>query len=834
MTPVEARRKALIKLGGIEQTKEIYRDRRGFPLVESLIQDLRYGLRMLSKSPGFTAIALLTLALGIGGTTAIFSVVYGVLIDPWPYRDSDRLGVLHAHNTVQNWQNWALVSAPEWLDYRRQNHVFDEVIGGTFENVLMTGVDAPQDFDGSLVTTNTFRVLGVQPLLGRAFTDEDGKPGAPPVVVLGHKVWQANFGGDSGIIGKTLILNHQPTTVIGVMPPRLDTDMWLPTDLARRPAGGQYFVEGRLKAGVSYEQATADIAILAKRFAAVYPKDHPKDVTFVVESFTTAYTSYIRPTWFILLGAVSMLLLIACVNVANLLLARATVRQREFAIRASLGASHIRLIRQLLIESLLLALGGAILGCAVSQAALAGLLSIVPDEYIKKGEAVVRMNGTALLFALGTALISALLFGLTPALRAARADLQEPLKAKSRGAGDSRGHGRLRNLLIVSEVALSLVLLTGGGLLIRSFFTLRYADPGYDLDNVIGADVHLPEDRYRTAEQRNQFHLESLRRMRALPGVVSAALSWPPMRNGWNFPFKIAGKSSGEQPRAWVRFSGDRFFETLRIPLLQGRAISEADLLKARKVAVVNRAFVNRYFAGESPLGRQITVMPEEMTSFKMVEQEWFEIIGVVGDTRHWSATGPNLRPGIFLNYTVEGTPWNAILMRSTVGRARLANPIRRNFSAIDKELPAGVWDLRGELNQWYSEPRFVLTMLAAFGSLGLVLVSFGVYGVLAYHASQRTHEIGIRMALGAQGAEVRWLVLKAGLRSLLLGIAIGVPASIGLTKVLQNRIWGIKTADPLTLGAVVLVLAAVGLAAAYFPARRATQVDPMVALRFE
>jgi putative ABC transport system permease protein len=265
----------------------------------------------------------------------------------------------------------------------------------------MTGVDAPQDFDGSLVTTNTFRVLGVQPLLGRAFTDEDGKPGAPPVVVLGHKVWQANFGGDSGIIGKTLILNHQPTTVIGVMPPRLDTDMWLPTDLARRPAGGQYFVEGRLKAGVSYEQATADIAILAKRFAAVYPKDHPKDVTFVVESFTTAYTSYIRPTWFILLGAVSMLLLIACVNVANLLLARATVRQREFAIRASLGASHIRLIRQLLIESLLLALGGAILGCAVSQAALAGLLSIVPDEYIKKGEAVVRMNGTALLVRIG-------------------------------------------------------------------------------------------------------------------------------------------------------------------------------------------------------------------------------------------------------------------------------------------------------------------------------------------------------------------------------------------------------------------------------------------------
>jgi predicted permease len=844
MSPVEARRQALIKLGGVEQTKEIYRDRRGFPLVESLIQDIRYGLRMLAKSPAFTAIALLTLALGIGGTTAIFSVVYGVLIDPWPYRDSDRLAVLMAYGTAQPWQNWARVSAREFLDYQQQNHVFAEVIGITSDDVRLTGSGTAEYYNGRLVTTNTFRVLDVPPLLGRAFTDEDGKPGAAPVVMLGYKVWQGKFGGDPGIVGKTLTLNHQPTTVIGVVPPRLPSDLWLPTTISRAEArpDRRYSFEARLKPGVSFEQATADIAVLAKRFAKVYPNDH-KDVIFTVESLTFGFTRHLRPTWGILLGAVGLLLVIACVNVANLLLARATGRQREFAIRASLGASHIRLVRQIMVESLLLALGGAALGCAVAWPALVGLLAIVPEQYMESS-AVVRINGPVLLFSLGTALVSALLFGIAPALGAARADLQEPLNASSRGSGESRGHGRLRRLLVVSEVALSLVLLTGGGLLIRSFFAFRYADLGYNPDNFLEGAVTLPEERYKTAEQRKQFCLELLRRVRALPGVISATVnSIGSAGEGALLPMEIAGKPSAGRRSASLAFSDDHFFETMGIQLLQGRTISEEDMVHARKVAVINRALATKYFGGENPLGRQIKLLPAMNIGDwpPPALQVWFEVVGVVADTRNSNNIGKAVTPMVCVPSTVfvEGVGMDPLfpLVVRTVGEpARMVIAVRRTLTEIDKDVsmdgPRPVRELMDKT--WYTEPRFVLTMFVAFASLGLVLVSIGVYGVLSYHASQRTHEIGIRMALGAQAAEVRWLVLMAGLRSLLVGIAIGVPASIALAKVLQNRIWGIKTADPLTLVAVSLVLTAVGLVACYMPARRATKVDPMVALRFE
>jgi putative ABC transport system permease protein len=845
MTPVEARRQALIKLGGVEQTKEIYRDRRGIPLVESFIQDVRYGLRMLAKSPGFTAIALLTLALGIGGTTAIFSVIYGVLIAPFPYRDSHRLAVLDAQNTAEGGRYFAKVSADEWLDYQEQNHVFDEVIGGTLEEVRLTGSGTAEVYWGPQVTANTFRALGVLPLLGRAFTDEDGRSDAPPVVVLSYEVWQSKFGRDPGIIGKTLVLNQQPTTVIGVMQPReCPGDLLRPTTISRAegPGNKRHFLEGRLKPGVSFKQATADIALLAQRFAKVYPNDHPKDVTFTVHSFALAFTGHLRYTWGILLGAVGLLLLIACVNVTNLLLARATGRQREFAIRASLGASNIRLIRQLMVESLLLALGGTVLGCAFAQAALTGLLAIVPERYLDG--AVVRINGPVFLFSIGTALLCALLFGMAPALRAARADLQEPLKASSRGAGESRGHGRLRRLLVVSEVALSMVLLTGGGLLIRSFFALRYADLGYNLDNLLEGGFQLPEDRYKTAEQRNQFRLELMRRVRALPGVTSAALTFPGLWFSRLTPIEIDGKPSAEHRSASLRFSDDRFFETMGIQLLQGRTISEDDMVHARKVAVISRALVTKYFGGEGPLGRQIRVPLEMITrwpppSFQQAQQAWFEIVGVVADTRHSDETETAVQPMMWFPYTTAGELTLQVFIVRTAGEpARLTNAVQRTVADMDKDLSMwghGPLVVRESLDRnWYSEPRFVLTMLVTFASLGLVLVSIGVYGVLSYHASQRTHEIGIRMALGAQAAEVRWLVLKSGLRSLVVGIAIGVPASIALARILQNRIWGIKSADPPTLGAVALLLTAVGLAACYIPARRATKVDPMVALRFE
>jgi len=817
--------------------------------VGTLIQDIRFGLRMLAKNPGFTAVAVLTLALGIGGTTAIFSIFYGAVLNPFPYPDSHRLAVLVSHDKRQG-DSFAWVSGPEFLDYQKQNRVFDEVICTSWISVVLTGTTVPVRLDGWGVTDNVFRVLGASPLFGRPLTPEDDKPGAPPVVVLSYKGWRSKFRGDPGIVGRTLILNHIPTTVIGVMPPRFAWggvdysgvprgDCLLPAGLSRRRAtdGVQYCtLIGPLKAGVSIEQAAADVAVLSKRFAKVYPRDHPKDMTFGVESLVRMATGQLRKTLYILLGAVGLLLLIACVNVANLLVARATGREREFAIRASLGASRGRLVRQLTIESLLLAIGGAVLGCLVTWNLLGALVAIFPPLNIPP-EAVIRINGPVLLFTLGATLLSTMLFGLAPALLAVGKDLQAPLKASGRGVGESRGHHRLRNLLVVSEVALSLLLLTGAGLLIRSFIALQRVDPGFNLDHVLVAVIVLPEDRYKTVEQKNQYHMELLRRVRTLPGVASAALGVPPPTYTSDFTaVEIAGKPSAEGRRALLYYSSDRFFETMRIRLLQGRTISEEDLVQTRKVAVINRTFASKYFGADDPLGRQIKLPDFETEPFS-IRQPWFEVVGVVTDIRHSDPQVPP-QPEIYLPHTfaVAGGWKLGLFVRTMSEPAVLSKSVGLEAAAIDKDLPVEFDSpLRDRLKDfWFAEPRFLLTMLVVFASLGLVLVSIGVYSVLSYAVSRRTHEIGIRMALGAQATDVRRMVMMSGLRWLAVGIGIGIPASIALAKILQNRIWGIKSADPLTLIVVSLVLMAVGLAACYFPARRATKVDPIVALRYE
>lgn len=836
--PREAHYGARRGFGNVASLKETSREMWGFPLAETLLQDFRYGLRQLRRNPGFTVVAILTLALGIGGTTAIFTVLYDGLIHPWPYTETDRLGTLVLEDRAQNQENWALISASEWLDFKEQNNVFSDVFGGTFENGVLTGSEPATQYFGRRITPNSHRVLGVAPLLGRDFTEDDARPGAPPVVLLGYQFWQKYFGGDPSVLGKTIVLNHRPTTVIGMMPKRLsvEDELYLPATVTRTQPLEQfpYYFKGRLKQGVSFEQAAEDIAFLAKRFASVYPNDRPKGAVFTVKSFRAGIAPLRRP-WEILLGMVGLLLLIACVNVANLLLARSTTRQREIAIRAALGAGRGRLVRQFLIESLMLATGGAALGCFLARSALGSLAAIAMIADTLPGEAEIHMNGAVLLFTLTTALLSTLLFGLAPALLAASRDPQEPLKAAGRGAGEMVGHGRLRNLLVVSEVALSLVLLTAGGLLIRSFLGARYAELGYDT-NVMGAGYQLPEYRYKTPDQRNQFNLEALRRVRALPGVLSATLSFPPMDWDEEYPVEIAGKPSAGNQMTRVRYSGDRFFETLGIPLLQGRAFSEDDLLHSRRVAVVNRAFVNKYFAGESPLGQKITVVLKDIIGTNLGRQAGYEIIGVAGDTKP-NGTVSTFGPGVFLIFTdrVTADPgWAQILTRFKGGSPGSANSVRQVFTAMDKELPINTgWTLQNREDH-FTEPRMIMTLLVAFALLGLVLASVGVFGVLSYSVSRRTKEIGLRMALGAEATDVRWWVLKAGLRWLLVGIGIGIPASIALAKILQDRIWGIKSADPLTLVAVSLVLIAVGLAACYFPARRATKVDPLVALRNE
>jgi putative ABC transport system permease protein len=845
MEPEEAHYTALRQFGNVSSMKEECRERWSIRIIEELTQDVRYGLRQLRRNPGFTTLAIITLALGIGGVTAIFSVVYGAMLHPLPYADSHRLAVLVSRNAREGTdQGFAWISASEFLDYREQNRVFDEVLGVAGGHTLLTGTDVPDQIDRAFwVTDNFFRALGVPPLIGRSLTPEDSKPGAPPVVVLSYKLWQSRFGGVPGIVGHSLVLNSRPTTVVGVMPSRftpLDAHLFLPAIPSRNKLANQpeYFsLIGHLKPGVSIAQAASNVAVLSKRFAAVYPKDHPPEVTFGIESYNDASVWEFRKTLFILLGAVGFLLLIACTNVANLLLARSSTRQHEVAIRAAVGASRGRLVRQFLVESLLLALGGAILGCLFARSVLKGLVTIIPPDRLPS-EALVRISGTVLVFTLGLALLSTLLFGLAPAMLAVRRDVQAPLMAVNRGGSESLGHHRLRGLLVVSEVALSLVLLMGAGILIRGFVALHEIKLGYNTDHLLLSNILLPVERYKTVAERNQFHIEVLRRVRSLPGVVSAALgSSTPLGHGGPTPIEIFGKSKTGNWRPYLDFLSDRYFHTAGIPLLKGRDISEGDFTHARKVAVVNRAFVTRYLAGRNPLGRQFRVI-ESAGSQNPHQPVWFEIVGVVADTVSAGEIGPEIatEPRLYVPYTVAGAPWTSLLLRTVGQPESLLKSVRREVAAIDKEVPVGYSaSMQYQLNlEWYTEPRFVMGMLAGFALLGMVLVCIGVYGVLSYAVSQRTQEFGIRMALGAQAADVRRMVLQWGLRWLAIGIGIGVPVSIALERILRNRIWGITSADPLTLIAVCLVLTAVGLAACYFPARRASKVDPIVALRYE
>ena len=809
--------------------------------MQTFLQDLRFGLRMYGRNPAFTLLATATLALGIGAATVMFSVIEGAVLNPFPYKDSHRLAVLVVRDTAYSPDYyWGWIPVQEFLDYRIQNHVFDALIGATHDQIVMTSGDVPVDFNGLKATGNLFQVAGVPPLLGRTFTPADAEPGAPPVVVLGYKAWESKFGGDPRIIGRTLILNRRPTTVIGVMPPRFAwqaSDMFFPvTFSAAETSGEPVYVSliGRLKHGVSIEQAVAEVAVLSKNDAALHPKEHPKSMSFSAELLTDAAVGReAHRVFYILFGAVGLLFGIACVNVANLLLARATSRETEIAIRASLGAGRLRLVRQFMVESLLLAAGGAFLGCLLAWAGLKGVLAVVPVWDIP-AESDIRINGLVLVFTVVVALGGTLLFGLAPALHALQRDFQGDLRSGGRGAGESRRHGRLRNLLVVSEVALSLVLLTGAGMLLRSFFAIRHIELGYDPSNVLSAYFMLPESRYKTIEQRNQFSLEALRRVRGLPGVVSAVFAAPPpVYGGWSSGIEITGKVSQEDWRTRMRAVSDGYFSTMRIPLVEGRAITEEEYVHARMLAVVNQSFVRKYFVGENPLGRQVTA--KQLPDFgASVKSSTFEIVGVAADICDSGPDQPS-GPEMYFPYTVRGLRWRSLLVRTAQAPTLLLNPVRRVVAAMDKELPLEGEPLVELQNRnWYSDPQFELILMSIFAALGLALVLIGVYSVLSYSVTQRTREIGVRMALGAGAAEVRRMVLKSGLRWLLVGIAIGVPASVGLAKVLANRIWGLKTADPLTLAAVAVVLTLVGLAACYFPARRATRVDPMEALRYE
>jgi len=814
--------------------------------METLGQDIRYALRNLRKTPGFAIVAVLTLALGIGASTAIFSVMENILMEPFPYPDAQRFYSVQIHDTERNEPGGrASFSGPEYLDYVEQSHVFDRVIANDQLDVLYRSGEGTQMLSGHYVTPGTFEFLGMPALLGRVMQPADYEPGATPVFVLRYKTWVKEFAADPKILNKTFVLNDTPRMLVGIMPPRFawgDADVWIPDKPNRTAVNTAYagafprfwFFLGHLKPGVSVQQAEADLTVVAKRLATVYPKDYPKHFTVEVQSLTDLVVGQFRTTLYIVLAAVGLLLLIGCGNVANLLLARATTREKEFAIRSALGAGRWRLVSQLLVESLILALGGAVLGTLLAWGGLKFLVALMPQNIIP-AEAAIRLNVPVLLFTLGIAVLTAILFGLAPALRVARKDLNEPLRDSGKGQSGGSRHGRFRNAVVVLEVALSLTLLVAAGLLMRSFVALREVHLGLQPDHVLVARLPLPVERYKTSDQLVGFYRPLLQRLKALPGVVEVTeTSTLPPYGGIGSEIAIAGKSHQEKWNAMFQLCSEGYFPVLKIQFLDGRAFTEAEVNGKRKLAVVNQTFVKKYLPGENPIGRQVRIA--QLAEFEdKIADPTFEIIGVVADAKNRGLQDPP-DAEMWVPYTVTGSAFRGVLVRTTQEPLTLLESVRHEVWLTDPNVALTLTgSLEGYISQFsYAGPRFGFLLMSIFGSIGLILVTIGVYSVLAYTTARRTQEIGIRMALGAQGSDVLGMVIRVGLTLVGIGVGLGLLVSLALGKVIATQLWGVSAYDPWTLTCVPILLIITGLVACWLPARRASRVDPLVALRYE
>ncbi|HUE44475.1 MAG TPA: ABC transporter permease [Candidatus Sulfotelmatobacter sp.] len=812
--------------------------------METLRHDIRYAARTLWKARGFALVAIVTLALGIGASTAIFSVMDNVLMEPFPYTDAQRLMTVLIHDTERNEPGGrGGYTGPEFLDIVEQNHVFDRVIANDQQDVLYRSGSSTELLKGSMGTPGTFEFLGMAPLIGRAMEPADYEPGAPPVFVMRYKTWVTKFSADPSILNKTYVLNDTPRTLIGVMPPRFgwgDADIYIPARPDRAGATEQHgfpqhwFLLGHLKPGVSEKQAQVDLDIVAHQIATKYPKEYPKHFVVEIQSLTDLVVGQFRTTLYIMLAAVGLLLLIGCGNVANLLLARATGREKEFAIRAVLGAGRMRLIRQLLVESLILALGGAALGTLIAWAGLKSLVAAIPQDIIP-AEAVIRLNTPVLLFTLGVAILTALVFGLVPALQAARRDLNDPLRDSGKGTGGGGNNGRLRNAVVVLEVALSLTLMVGAGLLMRSFMALRDVHLGFQADHILVVRLPLPTDRYKTADQLMSFYKPLVQRLKALPGIVDATetSSLPPY-GGNRTDVDVVGKSHAEKWQAMFQLSSDTYFSTLKLPFLSGRPFTEAEVNGKRKLAVVNQTFAKRYMHDENPIGQRVHIIGLE-TYPDAVKDAWFEVIGVVADAKNQGLQDP-VFPEAWVPYTMTGSGGRGILARTAQEPMAMLKSVEQEVWATDRGVALTfTGTLESFINSFsYAGPRFGFLLMSIFGGIGLILVTVGVYSVLAYTAAQRTHEIGIRMALGAESSDVLKLVVSMGLQLVGIGAVSGVVASLLLASAIKSQLWGVSAHDPMTMVAVTALLLATGVVACWIPARRASRVDPLVALRYE
>jgi len=726
-----------------------------------------------------------------------------------------------------------------------QNHVFDRAIANDQTDVLYRSGEGTERFDGNFVTPGTFEFLGMPALLGRVMQPADYEPGAPPIFVLRYKTWVKSFGSDPTIVNKTFVLNGVSRTLIGIMPPRFgwgNADMWIPAKPSRAATGRviagafqqHWWMLGHLKPGVRVKEAEADFTVIAKRLATVYPTEYPKHFTVQMESLTNLVVGRFKTTLFIVLAAVGLLLLIGCGNVANLLLARATTREKEFAIRSALGASRRRLVRQLLVESLILATGGAAVGTLLAWGGLKFLVALMPQEIIP-AEAVIQLNTPVLAFTLGVAVLTALVFGLVPALKAARKDLNDPLRDSGKGISSGFRHGRLRDAVVVLEVGLSLTLLVAAGLLMRSFVAIRDVKLGLQPDHILVARLPLPVDRYKTADQVAGFYRPLLQRLKALPGVLEATeTSTLPPYGGIPSDIEIPGKTHAEKWNAMFQLVSEGYFPVLKIQFVDGRGFTEAEVTGARKLAVVNQTFVKKYLGNENPIGRQVRIA--QLAEFDdAVKEPIFEIIGVVADAKNRGLQDPP-EPEIWVPFTVTGSAFRGILVRTAKEPLTMLNAVEHQIWATDSNVALTfTGTLDGYISQFsYAGPRFGFFLMTIFGGIGLLLVTIGVYSVLAYTTARRTHEIGIRMALGAEGSDVQGMVIRMGLRLVGIGVGIGLIVSVAIGRVIATQLWGVSAYDPWTLVCVPALLLITGIVACWLPARRAASVDPLVALRYE
>ena len=805
-------------------------------------QDVRYAVRGIRKQPSFTAAAVLALALGIGATTTIFSVIQGVLLDPYPmYRNVDRLIQISIHDQANARPGGrGYLRLDEFLEYQRQATLLDEVIAGTSEDVLWATGQGTEQLQGGLTTANTFTFLGVGARVGRTLAPADGEPGAPPVFVMSYKLWASRFGLDPSIVGRTFTLNAVPTTLVGVMPERvskLAADVWMPLrlDPADRRLRDRYFrFQARLKPGVTLEQASAQLDAIGHRFAPTRPRDYPERFVVSAESFIDSIVGPFRRTLYTMAAAVALLLLIACTNVANMLLSRAAGREQEMAVRAALGASRTRLVRQLLVESLLLALAGAAIGCLLSWLGIAAIVTLIPEGLIPR-EARIQLNMPVLLFSLGVAAITALVFGLVPALQTARRQLTAGLRDGGKGTGGGFRRARLSSALVVVQIALALVLLNSAGLLMRTFLKMQSTSLGLEAERVLF--VRVPNGTsLESVDAQQQFLAQALTRIRALPGVEAATSTtgFPPF-GGYPAEFDVVGARQGQQRRAMVEQVSDAYFTTLAIRMRRGRDFTADDIGGRRRVAVVNERLAELYLkSAGNPIGSRLSLAlpgPEGPLA-----PEAFEIVGVVADVKNQGITMP-VEPEIFVPAPMVASRNSQVLLVKTAGAPlAMVRSVKRAIWEVNRGVAVSDAESLAAIVRRFqlAEPQLGLFVFGSFASIGLLLTILGVSSLIAYTVARQTREIGIRLAIGASRGDVFRLTFGLGLRWLALGVALGLAGSLAATRVLTQQLWEVSPTDPLTIAAVVAILAATGLAASYLPARRATRVDPLVVLRAE